>query len=302
MIVNWEVSVIDISDMQIIKAIAEAGSINKAAEVLSMSQPTLSKKVSRLEQKIKLELFVRDNTGMLPTPAARFLINESENLTVQLHNLERQLELMAGMVGGVVKIGVGPITEQFLMSKVLLDFAERDYKFKISVVTMAVDSLIDQLVSSQIDIAVGIFSKDSVPEGCLTPLKVHEKMVVAVRNGHELAKQSAINLHELLNCKSVLPRMPKSLGENLGSAQLVREVKPDITCESYSMARLIVANTDYITIGPESLFHKEFLSGKLVMLELEEEIDLQFICLVKPESMKMPIVKEVVGIFAQYMS
>ncbi|MNP75383.1 hypothetical protein D3C76_1724340 [compost metagenome] len=68
------------------------------------------------------------------------------------------------------------------------------------------------------------------------------------------------------------------------------------------MARLIVANTDYITIGPEALFHKEFLSGKLVMLELEEEIDLQFICLVKPESMKMPIVKEVVGIFAQYMS
>lgn len=288
--------------MQIVKVIAETGSINKAAEVLSMSQPTLSKKLSRLEQKIKLELFIRDSTGVLATPAARFIMNESEGLTIQLHNLERQLELMAGMVGGVVKIGVGPIAEQFLMSKVLLDFAERDYKFKISVVTMAVDTLVDHLASSQIDIAVGIFSKDSVPEGYLTPLKVNEKMVVAVRSGHELAKRSTINLPKILNCKSVLPRIPKSLGENLGSAQLVREVNPDITCESYSMARLIVANTDYVTIGPESLFHKEFLSGQLVMLELEEEIDLQFNCLVKPESMKMPIVKEVMGILTQYMS
>ena len=155
---------IDVSDIHMIQVITELGSINKAAEALNLSQSTLSKKVSRLEHNIKLELFNRDHIGMVPTEAAKYLLAEATELRAQLSAIERQLALRANHVGGTVNIGVGPIIEQFILPKVLLDFAEQDYKFKISAIAVSADSLLEQLNTGAIDIAVGPFIQDEVPQ------------------------------------------------------------------------------------------------------------------------------------------
>lgn len=284
-----------------IKVISELGSINKAAEVLNMSQPTLSKKVSRIEQKIKLELFYRDNAGMVPTAAANFLMQKSEGLSDQLHDIERQLELMAAMEGGTVKVGVGPIVEQFLLPKVLLDFAEQDYRFNISVVTMSIDDLFHMLMKSEIDLAVGIFSHEDIPKEFVTPLKARERSVVAVRSGHPLGDKTSVTMQDLSKFKSVLPSVPKSVLNQMEDEAGMELSTPNISCENYAMARMIVMNTDYVTTGPEPVFHNEFAAGELVKVDVKEEIELEFLCLAKPETLKMPIVKEVVGLFSQYM-
>lgn len=297
---NERLNVIDVSEIHMIKVIPELGSINKAAEVLNMSQPTLSKKVSRIEQKVKLELFYRDSAGMVPTAAAKFLMQKSQDLSNQLHDIERQLELMTGMVGGTVKVGVGPIVEQSLLPKVLLDFAEQDYQFNISVVTMSIDDLFDMLMKSEIDLAVGIFSEESIPKEFVTPLKTSEKSVVAVRSGHKLAGKKSVSMKKIAKYKSVLPTTPKSVLKQMGDTA-DKLSSPHISCENYAMARMIVMNTDYITTGPESVFHNEFVSGELVKVDVKEEIELEFLCLAKPESLKMPVVKEVVSLFSQYM-
>ncbi|WP_422449629.1 MULTISPECIES: LysR family transcriptional regulator [unclassified Endozoicomonas] len=293
--------VIDISDIHMIKVVTEVGSINKAAEILSVSQPTLSKKISRLEKKVGVELFNRDSVGMVPTEAAKFLIKEGNGLRAQLQVIERQLELMSDMVGGTVRVGVGPIIEQQLLAKVLLDFAERDYQFKISVVTMSADALLDQLKKSKIDLAVGPFVDSDVPDDIVAPLKTSEKLVVAVRQGHDAVGRQVEDLQEISNYKIITPNIPASLGGQVMVYLENAELEPDIICESYTMAKYIVMNSDYVTAGPESLFLNEFKSGELVKLEFPYDIYWQSQCLVKPETLLMPIVKEIVDLFAQYM-
>ncbi|WP_422460973.1 LysR family transcriptional regulator [Endozoicomonas sp. ALB115] len=293
--------VIDISDIHMIKVVTEVGSINKAAEILSVSQPTLSKKISRLEKKVGVELFNRDSVGMVPTEAAKFLIKEGNGLRAQLQVIERQLELMSDMVGGTVRVGVGPIIEQQLLAKVLLDFAERDYQFKISVVTMSADVLLDQLKKSKIDLAVGPFVDSDVPDDIVAPLKTSEKLVVAVRQGHDAVARQVVDLQAISNYKIITPNIPASLGGQVMVYLENAELEPDIICESYTMAKYIVMNSDYVTAGPESLFLNEFQSGELVKLEFPYDVYWQSQCLVKPETLLMPIVKEVVDLFAQYM-
>lgn len=293
---------IDISDITMIRVISEVGSINKAAEILNVSQPTLSKKVSRLEHKINMELFSRDSAGMAPTEAARFLLREGDELRTQLSIIERELELMANKVGGVVRIGVGPIISQIMLPKVLLDFSEQDYQFRVSVVTLSQEALASQLRQSEIDIAIGPFSDDEIPDEFSAPLCTSDKIVVAVRAGHKLASRKKISLADLINLKSVLPNIPKSLGHQIMARVQVPTIEPNILCENYGMAKSIVANSDYVTAGPETLFRQEFASGELVKLEFQTEVLWQCKCLVKPEILLSPIVKEVVGIFSQYMS
>ncbi|REL30817.1 LysR family transcriptional regulator [Thalassotalea euphylliae] len=293
--------VIDISDIHMIKVISEVGSINKAAELLSVSQPTLSKKVSRLEQKINMELFFRDSAGMIPTETARLLLRKGDELKSQLDIIERQLELMANLVGGTVRVGVGPIIEQDILPKALLDFAEQDYKFKISVVTMSSEGLLDALKKSQIDIAIGPFAANDVPNEFITPFMNYDKLVAAVRKDHELAKEKNVSLEVLMKYKSITPNIPKSLGSQVTDLLRGRPLDPMIICDNYNMAKTIVANSDYVTAGPETLFHKEFASGELVKLDFQTEVFWQCRCLLKPENLLIPVVKEVVELFSQYM-
>jgi len=293
--------VIDISDIHMIKVISEVGSINKAAELLNMSQPTLSKKVGRLEQKVKMELFSRDNVGMVPTQAARLIIKEGEDLRTQLSFIERKLELMANLVGGTVRIGVGPIIEQIILPKVLLDFADQDYQFKVSVVTMSQQGLIKQLSLGEIDLAIGPFSDDEIPDEFAAPLQTSDKIVVAVRKGHALCNKERVTLESFSQYKAVSPNIPKSLGTQVVSLLQNASLEPDIICENYNLAKTIIANSDYVTAGPESLFRSEFASGELVKLAFPVEVLWHCKCLVKPQTLMTPVIEEVVNIFSQYM-
>ena len=64
----------DNREMDYIIAIAEEGSISKAAERLFMAQSTLSQFLGNLERKLGSKLFVRTSTGVRPTEAGRVRI------------------------------------------------------------------------------------------------------------------------------------------------------------------------------------------------------------------------------------
>ncbi|MGY0312609.1 LysR family transcriptional regulator [Alteromonas macleodii] len=293
---------IDVSDIHMIQVISEVGSINKAAELLHVSQPTLSKKVSRLEKKIDMELFDRDISGMVPTEAAKFLVMQSDTLKNHLHVIERQLELMANKIGGVVRVGVGPIIEQLILPNVLLDFAEQNYEFKVVVSVLPAEELLNRLGSGHIDIAIGPFAQQDASSAFVSPLHSAQKLVVAVRPGHSISTKGTVSFDDLLSNKLVAPDVPKSMGRDIQTLMAGSALEPDITCESYAMAKLVVQNSDYITAGPEALFQKEFEEGKLIKLTFAADVTWQCKCLVKPQTLLSPRVKEIVSIFGQYMS
>jgi len=293
---------LDISDIQMISVIAEEGSINRACEILHISQPTLSKRLSRLEQKLKIELFHRHTNGMVPSAAAKYLMKAGVGLQDQMHVIERQLELMANLVGGEVNLGVGPTVVQLLLSKALLDFVDKQHKFKVSVVTESPDRLLELLRTGQIEVAVGPFNLENLSDEYKVVMGYSEPVVIAVRSDHELTKQGGkVDLQTIFNYPSISPHIPLQFSKRAQQLFNLSSFSPNITCDNYAIAKTIVSNSDYVTAGPESIFHQEFESQSLVKLEIPVEVMWQCYCIAKPETLLMPAVKEVVDIFAQYM-
>lgn len=293
---------IDISDIRIIKVITEVGSINRAAEILHMSQPTLSKKLSRLEHKINMELFIRNSSGMLPTKAAKILLNEGKDIEAKLANVERRLELMANLVGDQIRVGVGPIVEQLLVPKVLLDFVENEYQFRISLTTDSPNALIEQLRSSQIDLAIGPFRAKEVADEFTPVLEKSEELIGVVRVGHPLAKKTQVSFDDTKKYKFIAPHLPRKMGSQILDFVKNAEIKPQISCENYVLAKTIISNSDYITIAPASLFYSEIKNGSLIKINFPTKIMWYCNCIAKPEILATPAVKEVVNLFAQYMA
>lgn len=292
---------LDISEIDMVRITCELGSINRAAEVLCMSQPTLSKKIARLEQKLSLQLFYRDSSGMKPTPVAQSLLRDSQDLKHQLDAIARRLELMSNAIGGTVNVGVGAIVEQDILPGVLLDFAEQNSSFAIAATTMSSEDLLDALNTSQIDIAIGSFALDEVPADVVVPFVKSDSLVVVTRPNHPLTTQSSTDLATIADYDIVAPKVPENVASQFAAQLAGKQMIPKIINNNYALAKTITANTDFICLGPESLFHNELRAQELIKLELVQPIMWRCKCLVKPETLALPIVKQVVDLFGNYM-
>lgn len=62
------------TELDIIKALAEEGNMRKASERLHLSQPALSQRLQTIEKEWGMQLFIRSQKGLEPTPAGEHVI------------------------------------------------------------------------------------------------------------------------------------------------------------------------------------------------------------------------------------
>jgi len=82
---------LDIEDLRTVRAIAENGSLARAARILGIGQPALTRRLAGLETRLRGRLFLRDRRGVLPTDLARLLLAEAAPLLAGLEALETRL-------------------------------------------------------------------------------------------------------------------------------------------------------------------------------------------------------------------
>ena len=90
----------DLRDIELIEAVNRTGSRSKACIELSISQPTTSKRLARLERTLGAEVFFRYSTGLVATPAADYVFAKSDQPRSQLRDKKRHVELMTSVDSG----------------------------------------------------------------------------------------------------------------------------------------------------------------------------------------------------------
>ena len=289
---------LDVSDIHLLKTISEVGSINKAADKLYMSQPTLSKKIGRLEQVLKVELFHRHSGGMVPTEAALYLIGGAKPIQAQLDAMTRHVERLSNLQAGSLKIGIGPITEQIHFPKVLFDFTQHSSNINITLLTETPDRLLDMVENGSVDLGIGPFSPRALPEGFLAfPLKSAPIIFVA-RPGHPILETSTPRtFSQLVECNSITPQISPAIAESFNTP--IPDDFPTITCNNYTTAKSLAEQSDYITGGPEILFLKELREGTLVKIPTDIHVIWSSYCIIRPEAIHIPAVKKFIEVIRQ---
>ena len=79
----------DLKQLRTFRAVAELGSLSKAADRLRAAQPALSRHIKLLEHELRVELFVRNGRGMLLTSAGRMLLDRTTGLIRQIEQVQR---------------------------------------------------------------------------------------------------------------------------------------------------------------------------------------------------------------------
>ena len=88
--------------------LAEVGSINQAANVLHMTQPSLTNSIKKLEHQLGIPLFERTTKGVKPTLYTEQIIKKGKKLLSDFDVLHKEIQLLASGQNEELHIGCGP--------------------------------------------------------------------------------------------------------------------------------------------------------------------------------------------------
>src|SRR5450756_315684 len=98
----------DLKQLRTFRAVAELGSLSKAADRLRAAQPALSRHIKLLEHELRVELFIRNGRGMLLTSAGRMLLDRTTGLVRQIEQVRDDIQSASGRPSGRVILGLVP--------------------------------------------------------------------------------------------------------------------------------------------------------------------------------------------------
>ncbi len=251
---------IELKRLNAFVTVVEAGSITRAAELLFIQQPPLTRLLQGLEQEFGISLLERLPRGVVPTEAGEVLLQEARAVLARAAQLSAAMRRAAQGEQGRIRIG-------FTSSAALHTFVPallRRYRTIYPAVSTQLEEsgsgeLLSAVVAGELDVAFVRMRVKDMPE--LEMEKVlDEPMWVAVPAGHKLASQMAgqpLRLEDLSNEPFVLYR--RRAGQGLYDAILGAYVRagfsPHIVQEAprlTSCLSLVGAGLG-ISIVPESM-------------------------------------------------
>ena len=144
----------EIHQLEYLAAVADEGSISKAARRVGVAQPSLSQQVKRLEDDLGHRLLDRLPKGVVLTEAGRQLLEHARRVLAEIADARRRIGDTPGHVTGALSVGAIPTVAPFLMPGVLRRFASRWPDVKLTVVEDVTERLLEAMERGELDVVV----------------------------------------------------------------------------------------------------------------------------------------------------
>lgn len=174
------------ADLELFLAVVESKSLSKAARLLKVTQPTVSRRLSELETMLGEPLFVRSVEGVAPTSFGESLVLPARRMAENAAELERAAAKAAPTPTGIVRITAPPgVAYQFLT---LFAADLRDALPEVELEVIAAVNYVD-LVRREADIAIRLQPLDRASsQRDLVQLAMCEQRVAAFGTREFIAK------------------------------------------------------------------------------------------------------------------
>lgn len=160
--------------------IAEVGHFTRAAELLHLTQPSLSRQISTLEQELGSELFHRARGNISLTAAGLALLPRAKRMLSDEESIRNDMADLAGLRRGRVRLGAPPTLCVSLVAEVLELFRESYPGVQLHVVEAGSHRLLEELNDGALDLALVVTSEHAVNEKHLHNVPVLEEELVVI--------------------------------------------------------------------------------------------------------------------------
>lgn len=235
--------------------VARELSFTKAARILHIAQPPLSRQIKMLEEELGVAVFERLGRGIVLTDAGRYFLDQTEKMTQRLQetiNATRRIGKNDRIWFGV---GFVPSTLYGHMPALIRQLRQLNTQVEIGLVEMTTLQQFEALKSGRIDIGVGriLLNDEEIERLVLTD----EPLVVALPITHRLANKASVRLADIMEEPLILyPAKPRpSYADHVLNLCRQKGYSPQVIQEVNELQTAIglVTATIGIAIVPESV-------------------------------------------------
>ena len=219
--------------------VAELGSFSKAARVLDIAQPALSRQVRLLETDLRETLLLRNGRGVALTPSGRRLFEHGVQILQQVAQARADLGAQRDAPVGQVTIGLPPSIGRRLTRPLIEAFRAQMPKARVTIVEGLSAHIAEWITSGRADMGL-IYNPQPSPALEITPLLREPLCLVQPRQrGSKKAPPPTVALRELAGVPLIVPERHQSLRRLLESQATLAGVPLAISCEVSSIPSII---------------------------------------------------------------
>ena len=251
-------------------AVAQQGTLGRAAETLNLSQPALSKTLNELEQLTGTRLFERGRLGAQLTLVGEQFLTHAVKVLDALNSAGQALNRKEGLNNDIVRIGALPTAALGILPTVIGQFHKQQKDITLQVATMNNTMLLAGLKSGEIDIGIGRMSDPELMSGLHYELLFLESLKLVVRPGHPLL-QETVTLSRVMEWPVVVsPKgtVPRQNAEALLQSQGCKMPAGCIETLSASLSRQLTVDFDYVWFVPSGAGKDDLRRGVLTALPI----------------------------------
>jgi DNA-binding transcriptional LysR family regulator len=176
-------------------AVMECGSVTRAAEILQVSQPAITKLIQALELDTGLRLFDRARRRLQPTREARRLVTEVERLFLTMNRIEHVANEIRSLGTGEMHVAAMPSVGLRFLPEILTAFRRQWPGVNVALTVTSSQNVVEMVQAGQVDL--GIARVLSPPSALVVQPLASLPGVVVLPRDHPLAGRAVLAPEDL---------------------------------------------------------------------------------------------------------
>lgn len=258
--------------IEVFHAVYSCGSVTRAAEILKVSQPSVSKVLAHAEQQLGYALFDRVRGKLIPTPEANQLFVQVAQVNDSVDRLRQVAAKLRSVEKGTIRIAATPAFGIDFLPGAIASYREIHGDIMFSLETLRHEELSGALMESRIDIGLA-FDPRNLP-GISGELLGYGRFVVLAPSTMDLGQKEVLRLEDLSGLPFIKLDNQGPLDRFLTAHIESTDVELDsvVIAGSYQLAKALVSHGMGVCIADEVTARSRGHDG-VVIRKLEPELE-----------------------------
>ena len=248
------------SELNCFVTAAHWGSFARAATELGISQPALSKSISKLERGLAVRLFERSARGITPTVFGEALLKHATASLAEIRAAMREIDILRGGEGGVVTIGAAPAVTADFVPGLIKSMAKSKLTSRIRVIEGLAEELVEGVRSGALDFAITTATSISGSDDLLVRNLYEDDFVACCGVDHPLSRSRKPTAQDLASALWVLAPPQGILRKEFEKRFKNEGVEPPsamVETGSATLSKLLVMEHGFLSMLPRELLSFE---------------------------------------------
>ncbi len=266
---------IDLKLLRCAVALAHHRNFGRAATVLRISQPALSRRIATLEHQLGIRIFERAPGAVVATSAGSEFLAMAEELVSRAAALSNRLDLMRAGRAGHLRAAIGIIIADIAVNPAVIKLMSTNPGIQLELLETDGTRALNLLMMDRVDLAILDISSSRDMPGLRVETLGALKGQYVCRAGHPLLALESITPADFRSYPMAFPRVSHEHGawiQDLDGGATTDaasgSIIPSIAVTSCRLMYEIVAASDTISAAHPSQVAKDVESGRLVLFDL----------------------------------